>query len=117
MDNRFYKRTQVQLNARIITEGKEFDGSIENVSEGGIGYLINSSIKDSTDFSPRKMIEVDFLTSAGEKIRLECEIVWFSRSPAGDNELTLGMKIVNPPPEYKEWMSNLSGNSIIKKIK
>ncbi len=117
MNNRFYKRTQVNLEAEIISGGKTFKGSIENVSEGGVGYLIKSSIKDSSDFVPRKKIEVKFPTSTDENIKLECEIVWFSRSPAGDNELTLGLKIINPESEYKEWISNLSGSSIIKKMK
>ncbi len=53
MDNRFYKRTYLNLTARIIADGKSFEGAIENVSEGGVGYIINSSIKDSI-LNPRK---------------------------------------------------------------
>jgi hypothetical protein len=117
MDNRFYKRTSVNLNARIIADGRSFEGAIENVSEGGVGYIINSSIKDSTDFKPAKKIEISFRTSSGNNINLECEIAWFSRPPAGTTDLALGLKIVDPPSEYKEWITNLTGSSIIKKLK
>jgi hypothetical protein len=117
MDKRFYKRTSVHLKAEIISDGKSFTGSIENVAEGGVGYLINSSIEDSTDFIPKKKIEINFDPSSGNKINLECEIVWFSRPPEGTNNLTLGLKVNDPTSEYKEWIANLSGSSIITKIK
>ena len=117
MDNRFHKRTAVNLTAEIISGGKSFTGAIDNVSEGGIGYLINSSIKDSTDFTPTKNIEINFVTSSGNNIILKCEIAWFSKTPEGTSDLTLGLKIVDPPAEYKEWINNLSGSSIISKIK
>jgi hypothetical protein len=117
MDNRFCKRTAVDLTAEIISDGKSFEGSIENISEGGIGYLINSSIKDSTDFKPSKLIDINFRTHSGNKILLKCEIVWFSRHPANTGELALGLKILSPPSEYKEWITNFSGSSTITKIK
>jgi len=117
MNKRFYKRTSVQLKAEIISDGKSFAGSIENVSEGGVGYLINSSINDSTDFIPKKKIEISFLTPSGNNINVECETVWFSRPKEGTSNLSLGLKIVNPTSEYKEWITTLSGSSIINKIK
>ena len=116
MDKRFNKRTAVKLSAEIISDGKSFAGAIDNVSEGAIGYIINSSIKDSTDFIPTKKIEINFHTSAGNNIILTCEIVWFSRLPSDTSALTLGLKIVDPPSEYKEWISNLNECSIISKI-
>jgi len=117
MDKRFYKRTSVHLKAEIISDGKSFAGSIENVAEGGVGYLINSLIEDSTDYIPKKKVEISFLASSGNTINLECEVVWFSRPPEGTNNLTLGLKINDPTSEYKEWITNLSGSSIISKIK
>jgi hypothetical protein len=117
MDKRFNKRTSVNLTARIIADGKSFEGAIDNVSEGGIGYLINSSIKDSTDFKPTSKIELNFRTASGDNLNLKCEIVWFTRPPAGTSDLALGLKIVDPPSKYKDWISNLTGSSIITKVK
>ena len=117
MNDRFYKRTQVNLNATIVSDGKSFVGAIENVSEGGVGYLINSSIKDSTNFIPTKKIQINFHTTSGSNLNLECEIVWFSRNPTGTSDLTLGLKIVDPSSEYKDWIKHLEGSSIIRKIK
>ena len=117
MDKRFNKRTAVKLSAEIVSDGKSFAGAIDNVSEGGIGYIINSSIEDSTDFIPTKNIDLNFLTSSGNNIILKCEIVWFSRLPSATSALSLGLKIVDPPSEYTEWISNLSESSIITKIK
>ena len=108
-------RTPVRLKAKIISGGETYPGSIQNVSESGIGYFIESVIKAEKDFAPKKMIEVNFQTPSGETVNLDCEIIWCSRKKPDDKRLTIGIKIIKPPQKYKKFAKNLKTDYFRKK--
>ena len=108
-------RTPVRLKAKIISGGKTYPGSIQNVSESGIGYFLESVIKTEKDFAPKKMIEVNFQTPSGETINLDCEIIWCSRKTPDDERLTIGIKIIKPPQKYKKFAKNIKTDYFRKK--
>ncbi len=106
MEKRLSERIPCNLNATIMSEGSIFDGVIENVSEGGIEYLITSSIISSGNFTPQKTIKLNFQIPSGEKLDLECELEWFLRTPEDkDKSMIMGMRIIDPPEIYKDLVN------------
>ena len=108
MERRRSKRLTYNLNAKVRSGGFTYDGSIENVSEGGVEYLLTSLDHTTDDFKPDKIIELNFETPSGKVIALTCEVKWFLKSTRGNKKLTLGMKITNPPIAYKELIASLA---------
>jgi hypothetical protein len=115
MEKRSSKRKSINLKANIIIDGNTYNGFIKNVSESGIGYLITSSIHISKDFTPVKKIKLNFQIPANEDMTLLCEVIWFLRTSSDAEILTLGMKIIDPPQQYAEWIKNLISGNVLKK--
>jgi hypothetical protein len=108
-------RTPVRLKAKIISGGETYPGFIQNVSESGMGYFIESLIKVEKDFAPKKIIELSFQIPSGETLNLDCEIIWCSRKTPDDKRLTIGIKIIKPPQKYKTFSKNLKTDYFRKK--
>lgn len=108
MERRRAKRITYNLTAKVNSGGYTYDGSIENVSEGGIEYLLTSLDRTTDDFTPDKIIELEFKTPEGDMIELKCEVKWFLKSKRGNKKLTLGMMILNPPAKYKDLIASLA---------
>ena len=107
MDKRSNERLNIAHEAEIISDGKSFAGTIENVSESGIGYIITSSMQNPDEFSPEKVISLSFKVPSGDTVSVNCRIVWLAKSLPDGKTLTLGMKLVDIPHEYREWINNL----------
>ena len=108
-------RIPVFLKAQIISGGKTYPGFIQNVSERGIGYFIESVIKVEEDFNPKKIIQITFQIPSGETLILDCKIVWYSRESPDDKKLTVGIKIIEPPQQYKQFVQDLKIERFNKK--
>jgi hypothetical protein len=108
-------RLSVHLKAKIISGGETYPGFIENISESGIGYFIESMIKVEKDFTPKKMIELTFQIPSGKTLNLDCEIVWYSRESRDDKKLKVGLKLIEPPQQYKQFIQDLKIERFQKK--
>ena len=108
-------RTPVNVKAQIISNGETYPGFIQNVSEDGIGYLIESVFEVYKDFAPQKMLQVNLRIPSGETLNLHCEIIWCSRKTPEDKSLTIGLKIINPPQKYKKLAKKLKTDYVRKK--
>jgi len=108
-------RTPVRLKAKIISGGETYPGSIQNVSESGLGYFIESVIKVEKDFAPKKIVALSFQIPSGETLNLDCEIIWCSRKTPDDKRLTIGIRIIKPPQKYKKFSKNLKTDYFRKK--
>jgi hypothetical protein len=113
MERRRSRRIPVNLEANIISAGKSYVGLIENVSEGGLEYLMTSQVLVSEKFTPKKSLEVTFVIPSGETLHLNCELVWFLRAPLSEKLLTLGLKIIDPSTKYKEFIKSLDTDTPI----
>lgn len=111
MERRKSERLPFSSNASIVFRGQTYAGSIENVSEGGVEYLLTSSIKTSEDLTPEKLIKLNIQTPSGRNISLSCEVKWFLKMPQNGKKLTMGMKIINPPDEYRELIKELNSKN------
>jgi hypothetical protein len=107
MEKRIANRKVCNLEADIISGGIKCQGFIENVSEGGVEYLMTSEIISSENFTPDKRIELNFRTPSGEELKLDCEVRWFLKVSPDHNRQSLGIKIIDPPLEYKEFIKTL----------
>ena len=106
MERRHSKRLPVNLNAKVISEEKVFEGTIENMSGDGLEYYLTSFVKATRDFTPHKSIKLNLQIPSGEMLSLNCEVVWFLETSPG--EKLLGMKVLNPPLTYKEIIKHLN---------
>jgi hypothetical protein len=108
-------RTPVNLKATIISDGETYPGFIQNVSEDGIGYLIESVFEADKEFSPKKILLLNLHIPSGETLHLNCEIIWCSRKAPDDKRLTIGLQTIKPPQKYKRFVKNLKTDYLRKK--
>lgn len=107
MSTRISRRIDVQIKAEIVFDGISYAGSIKNVSENGLGYLITSSLPDPEKLAPLKIVQINFQTPSGKIFNLSGKTVWFSKTLPYGKTLILGVKIIDPPQSYKEWIKKL----------
>ncbi len=116
IDRRLSQRKSAHINARVFSGGRTYNGFIGNVSEEGVEYLLTSTIKAPKDFTPEKIIVLNFQIPSGETINLYCEVKWFLRTSPYGKTLTLGLKIMDPSPIYKEFVKTLNVHSVHENI-
>ncbi|MBI5665499.1 MAG: PilZ domain-containing protein [Nitrospirae bacterium] len=107
MEKRHSRRIPVRLEAFILTGDKTYMGSIENVSEDGFEYQVQSSIKAPEDFHFDKSVEIYFQIPSGEAVNMSCTVKWLSKRPSVDRPLTIGIKISEPSPKFKSLIQAL----------
>lgn len=104
-NNRQHKRIPVTLNAEVVSDGKRYEGIIGNVSEEGLGYTLTTFIKTPAVFIPKGSVEIFVRIPRGEApLRLDCEVRWFLNPSTDKKSIIMGMQILEPPEEYKEWI-------------
>jgi hypothetical protein len=108
------ERTSVHLQAKIVSGDETYHGIIQNVSETGIGSFIESVFKVEEGFTPKKKIKILFQAPSGETIRLDCEIIWYSRESPEDKKLSIGIKIVEPSEQYRQFVQSLKSKRFNK---
>jgi hypothetical protein len=107
MEKRANQRLPYRLDAKIISEGKTYDGTIENVSQGGMEYLMTSLVEAPKDVIPDKVIDVNFQAPSGETVNVTCRVKWYLEVDPNNRTLMLGMEILNPHRSYNELIKNL----------
>ncbi len=105
-DKRIIMGLQAEL---VIGPKKNCRGIICNLSDDGIGVIVETSpTDDSLNFPPDAMVQLNF-KPRDEMINLNCEIRWlqaFKNPPHGLTNL-VGMKIIDPPENYKKLLETL----------
>lgn len=104
VDRRKHKRIYFDVKARLTLEDKTYEGYIANVSKSGIGYLITSSVMLKDDVPPYQVMGVSFETPEGRRIELQCEVRWSKKGLFSGKTTSVGMRIIDPPPEYEQWL-------------
>lgn len=107
MEKRHFKRTPVRLEAFILSGDQTYAGSIENVSENGFEYLMHTPIKAPEDFHFEKTVEIYLQIPSGEAVNMFCTVRWLSNRPSVDGPLTIGIKIADPSPKFKDLIRTL----------
>jgi hypothetical protein len=107
MERRRKDRFPVTLSATIVSDGKSYEGIIGNVSEEGLAYTITTFVETTGDFVPRGIMETIVRIPSGDKLCLSAEVRWFLKPSPARSSLIIGMKIIDPPREYIEWVDKL----------
>ncbi len=107
IERRHTERTAVNLDAELISDGVSYAGTLENLSEDGI-FIKTAHTKNAIDFTPGKIFQVKFQPSPGETLNLSCEAIWFYTETSSMGLIfSIGMKIINVPQRYKEFLEVL----------
>jgi hypothetical protein len=109
---REWQRYAVKLNSVIMANGKSYLGSVENVSQMGLAYRMDTVKQILHEFAPESVIRLVVLTPSHESLDLVCQVRWLSLSLSVDPKLNystldMGMKIINPPGSYRKYLKTL----------
>ena len=100
------QRIPFTLEAELVYNKATCFALIENVSENGI-YVKITSMDRIEDFNPDTKILLKFRLSSDEFLQLTCEEKWSKRNISNSMIEQIGMKIINPPQEYKHFFNTV----------
>lgn len=106
-ERRQSQRIPANLDAKITSGGRIFDGNIENMSEDGLEYYMTSYVSATKDFFTGKSVDISFRGPSGEKIDIHCELKWLLETFPEEKSLLLGMRIIDPPLSYRELLKRM----------
>jgi hypothetical protein len=106
IEKRRHKRINYKLKTDISFDSKHAQGMIENFSETGIFKVVFCE-KGVINFYPGEIIVINFTIPSGQELQLECEMKW-----ALFLKYSMGVKIINPPPVYIEFIKTLLPESV-----
>jgi hypothetical protein len=107
IQKRIARRVDIELKVDIFYDGKIYQGAIKNISETGIGYMLTYSINDNEELDSLREAKISFMTPLGDIFHLNCRTVWLSRTLPEGETVIIGMKITEPPPEYRKWIEKI----------
>lgn len=101
MDQWRSTRIPVHFEAELSSRDKSYFGIIENFSEEGICMTTEPS-QPAINFAPESPLELVFTPPSGEVLSLKCTARWYHKTPTEGLTNSIGMEIVDSPPEYQE---------------
>ena len=104
MDIKRSKRILVKLEAEIISEGINYTGFIGNLSEEG-AFMSIAPVKNALNFNPGSEVMLKFQIPSGEILTLPCSISWTRKTMPENRSINIGMKIIDSPTKYKEFLA------------
>jgi len=104
MERRRARRVTINLKAERISCINDCSVFIENISETGI-YLITAPEKKNT-YIPGTEMDLELELSTGKTINLNCNVKWAENS-TDEKSKSVGLEIINPPLEYKDFLKTL----------
>ncbi|MHA2219382.1 MAG: PilZ domain-containing protein [Candidatus Hodarchaeales archaeon] len=106
MLNRFSGRMNVDLETEIIFNNTSYEAKIENVSEEGLLIRIYPE-HGSVDFYPGTIIKLKLEIPSGEKVSIDCNVVWSKKDVLDAVTNNLGLQVLEIPPQYNEFVKTL----------
>ena len=100
------QRIPVNLEAELAYKKATCFAFIENVSDRGI-YVKITCIERIDDFKPGTKINIKFRLPSGQFLHLTCEEKWSKKNISNSMIEQIGMKIINPPQEYKHFFNTV----------
>jgi c-di-GMP-binding flagellar brake protein YcgR len=104
MERRRARRVTINLKAERISCVNNCSVFIENISETGINMI--SAPGKKNDYIPGTEMDLELEMSNGKTINLKCNVKWAEHSPE-EKSKSVGLEIINPPLEYKEFLETL----------
>ena len=106
MEKRQSKRVIYNVDAMLVSRSLNFKGKIQNCADDGICIHIHED-QNVCQLLNGMLFEVELTLLSGASIDLRGEVIRTHRQT--DNELVnmVGMKIIDGPPEYREFLKTL----------
>lgn len=105
MERRHAKRVTVNIKAERISCTNNCSVFIENLSESGI-YMTTAPAR-SSEYVPGTELDLELELNSGKIINLNCHVKWaLDNSPEALTN-SVGLEIIDPPSEYKEFIKSL----------
>jgi len=105
MERRGADRLVVNLKAERLSCTKNCSVFIENLSDTGI-YMITAPSK-SKDYEPGRKLLLKLELATGKTFNLQCNVKWCYDNSPEDLTNSVGLEILNPPDEYKNFIKTL----------
>jgi hypothetical protein len=101
-------RIPVYINAKLVSDGKNYDGIIGNLSQTG-AFVETVPTRTIDSFTPHKKLELHFQTTARKTLILNCAVVWLytKRNIPDHFANSMGIEIIDPPAAYKKYFKTL----------
>lgn len=106
MERRRSERIKIKLKGERISCTSNCSVFIEDISETGIKMITAPYMEN--DFTPSKDLDLELELSNGDTIDLNCHVKWFYDNPSNDHSSSVGLEIIDPPQEYKEFVKAIS---------
>jgi len=105
-ERRKTKRLSVNMKAERLSCVKNCSVFIENLSEKGI-HMITAPAGLPGLFEEGSSVELKLRVGNGQVIKLQCNVKWSYDNSSEDMTNSVGLEIVNPPDEYREFVRGL----------
>lgn len=105
MERRRAKRLTVNLKAERLSCTNNCSVFIENLSESGISMITSPSKTNS--YVPGSEINIKLKLANGDMIKLNCNVKWAYDNSAEEMANNVGLEIIDPPQEYREFIKTL----------
>ncbi len=106
MEQRRFKRIRVNLKAEHISVNVRHAAYVENLSEEGL-FIQTVPGEGLAHFTSGKKVELEVQLLSDKTIRLNCEVRWVYENPPDGSSCCVGMKIIDPPLVYMEFIKTL----------
>ncbi len=106
MERRRFYRKNVSLGAKLIHDSKNSTVFIKNLSRIGI-FIEATHLITGIEFSNWKTIKLKFRPPLRETLSVQCEVKWSHKTPPFGLTKSIGLEIIDTPPEYEEFFKTV----------
>ncbi len=107
MEKRLVKRIPFILGTEFLSSVNiSYAAFIRNISEYGL-HMIITPMKTAIDFAPGTELELKFQIPSGETLNLYFQERWSYKILSHRLTKWVGIKILDPPAKYKEFLCYL----------
>ena len=107
MSDRVFRRIPVTIEAEIISLSASYPAFIVNISEYGIHAKI-ANLEPLISSNSETNVGLKFRLPSGETINLYCRKKWSYKNTANSFIENIGVEIISPPNEYKNFYKTMS---------
>ena len=111
MENRRHERIVESLEAEIVSNGTVYSCIVMNFSAEGL-YIVTATANSIVEIAPSTVLQLKCMLPSGNRLSMDCKIIWFQTktSPHGV-AFSLGLEIIDPPQEYKDFVETVCSPS------
>ena len=107
MEKRRHDRIIESLEAELVSFGTTYSCVVMNFSAEGL-YIVTATANSIVEIAPSTVLQLKCKLPSGENLSMDCRVIWFQTKPSSHGvAFSLGLEIVDPPQEYKDFVSSL----------